>query len=136
MGHCKHNEGITSHLQRIFIYGDEMAEGHRVNSFLDFLSHRINPFTQRPYDLGPRSLYHYISGEHQFPADLLPVMVSWSLDERLMSAFNIYPVPDEAEKLRNIINQEEQEIERHQEKVRMLRSRLAPPMKGKGVKRG
>jgi hypothetical protein len=128
MSHLKHNEGITSHLQRIFIYGDEAAESHRVHSFLEFLTTRINPFTEKPYDLGERSLYRYIGGEMHFPVDLMPALVSWSLDEKLMSAFNIYPVPSDDVRMLEKIEKEEAVLRQHQESIDLLRSRLVKPM--------
>jgi len=134
MSQLKNNDGISAHLQRIFIYGDEMAESHRVNSFLDFLAARINPFTARPYELGARSLYRYISGEMHFPVDLLPPLVSWSLDEQLMAAFNIYPAPGDVELLKEKIEKEETVLKQHQESIDLMRSRLLRPM-GKGQQR-
>lgn len=128
----KNNEGISGHLQRIFIYGDEMAESGRVHSFLAFLSSRVNPFTNKPYELGERSLYRYISGEMHFPVDLLPALVSWSLDERLMEAFSVYPTGPDAELLRRRIAREEEALRKKQEGLALMRSRLARP---NGVRR-
>ncbi len=128
LSQLKNNEGISAHLQRVFIYGDEMAESGRVHSFLDFLSSRINPFTNKPYELGERSLYRYISGEMHFPVDLLPPLVSWSLDERLMSAFNIYPDVDDAARLQERIEKEETVLRQKQESIDLMKSRLVRPM--------
>src|SRR3990172_2943817 len=127
MSQLKNNAGISSHLQRIFIYGDEMAESGRVNSFLDFLSSKINPFTNKLYELGARSLYRYISGEMHFPVDLLPALVSWSLDEQLMTAFNIFPAPDDVSRLRVRIEQEETVLRQRQESIELMKARLIRP---------
>lgn len=124
MGQLKNNEGISGHLQRLFIYGDEMAESGRVNSFLDFLSSRINPFTGKPYELGARSLYRYISGEQHFPVDLLPALVSWSLDEKMMTAYNIYPEPADRDRLRERIEKEESVMKQKQESIELMKDRL------------
>lgn len=99
MSQLKNAEGIVKHLQRIFFYGDEIRETSRVNSFLEYLSGRISPFTQKPYELGARSLYRYISGEQHFPADLLIPLCDWSADEDLMHDFNIRPSQEAKEKL-------------------------------------
>ena len=99
MAQLKNSEGIVSHLQRIFYFGDEMKESPRVNDFLAFLSGRINPFTQEPYRIGARSLYRYIAGEQHFPCDLLIPLVEWSADEKLMANFNIRPSRDVCERL-------------------------------------
>jgi hypothetical protein len=136
MSQLKNNEGITAHLKRIFIYGDEIAEQHRVHSFLEFLSTKINPFTNKPYELGERSLYRYISGEMHFPVDLLSPLVSWSLDERLMTAYNIFPAPDDDERMLQKIEQEESVLKQHQENIDLMRARLIRPMGRKlGVKK-
>ena len=127
MSQLKNNEGISSHLQRIFIYTDEMAESGRVNSFLDFLSSKSNPFTNKLYELGARSLYRYISGEMHFPVDLLPPLVSWSLDEQLMTAFNIFPAPDDVARLRVRIEQEETVLRQRQESIELMKARLIRP---------
>lgn len=120
----KHSEGISSHLQRIFTYGDEMSEKKRVDDFLDYLNTRINPFTKKPYELGARSLYRYISGEQHFPVDLLPPLVDWSLDEKLMESYNIYPSPTETERLRQKIEEEEKQAKRHLDRAKMMKARL------------
>lgn len=120
----KHSDGIAGHLQRIFIYGDEMKESGRVNEFLEYVNTRINPFTKKAYDLGARSLYRYISGEQHFPVDLLPPLVDWSLDEKLMEAYNIYPSPTETERLRQKIEEEEKQAKRHLDRAKMMKSRL------------
>lgn len=91
MSQLKNAEGIIGHLQRIFMYGDEAREETRVNSFLDFLKTRANPFTQKAYELGARSLYRYICGEQHFPFDLITPLVDWSADERLMNDYGIRP---------------------------------------------
>ena len=128
MSQLKNNEGISSHLQRIFIYGDEMSEQHRVDSFLDFLASKINPYTNKPYELGARSLYRYISGEMHFPMDLAPALVSWSLDERLMTAYHIYPDGDDRARLQERIEKEETVLRQHQESIELMKSRLLRPM--------
>ncbi len=128
MSQLKNNEGISTHLQRIFIYGDEMAEQNRVHSFLDFLSTKINPFTNRPYELGERSLYRYISGEMHFPVDLLPALVSWSLDEPIMTAFNLYPAPGDDARLQERIEKEETVLRQKQESIELMKARLVRPM--------
>ena len=136
LSQLKNNEGISAHLRRIFIYGDELAEQNRVHSFLEFLSAKINPFTNKPYELGERSLYRYISGEMHFPVDLLPALVSWSLDEQLMTAFNIYPAPGDDARLLVRIEQEETVLRQKQESIDLMKARLVRPMgkvKGDGV---
>jgi len=134
MAQLKNNDGISSHLQRIFIYGDEMAESGRVNSFLNFLSSKINPFTNKPFELGARSLYRYISGEMHFPVDLLPALVSWSLDEQLMCAFNVYPAPDDAALMHEKIEAEKEAMRAHAERIALMKSRIVPP-RDRGKKR-
>jgi hypothetical protein len=129
LSQLKNNEGISSHLQRIFIYGDEMAESGRVHSFLEFLTSRINPFTNKPYELGERSLYRYIAGEMHFPVDLMRALVSWSLDERLMAAYNIYPDEGDALLLRERIGKEETVLRQHQESIELMKARLIRPGK-------
>lgn len=129
MAQLKNNEGVTAHLQRIFIYGDELAESGRVHSFLDFLTSRINPFTNKPYELGERSLYRYISGEMHFPVDLLRPLVSWSLDERLMADYNVYPDdPSERARLQERIEKEETVLRQKQASIELLKSRMCRPM--------
>jgi hypothetical protein len=135
MAQLKNNEGISAHLQRIFIYGDELAEQHRVHSFLDFLTSQINPFTNRPYELGERSLYRYISGEMHFPVDLFPPLVSWSLDEQIMAAFNVYPAPDDAAMMREKIEAEKEAMRAHADRIELMKSRLVRPAKGGKVRR-
>ena len=100
MSQLKNSEGITAHLQRIFYYGDDLKETSRVNSFLDYLSARINSFTQKPYDLGARSLYRYIGGEQHLPFDLIIPLVDWSADEKLIADYNILPSAEAKEKLK------------------------------------
>jgi len=124
MSQLKNNEGITSHLQRIFIYGDEIQESHRVNAFLEFLTTKINPFTNRPYELGARSLYRYIGGEQHFPADLLIPLVSWSLDEKFMTAWNMYPALSDEQRLAVKIEEKKKHMKRESEELKMLESRL------------
>jgi hypothetical protein len=92
---------------------------------MNFLAGRANPFTGRPYELGERSLYRYISGEMQFPVDLLPALVSWSLDERLMAAYNIFPAPSDRERMAAKIAEETAEIRAATDRVRIMKSRLA-----------
>lgn len=128
MAQLKNNEGITAHLQRIFIYGDEMAESHRVHAFLQYLSSHINPFTKRPYELGERSLYRYIGGEMQFPCDLLRPLASWSLDEKLMDEFGVMPFPDENGRILEKIAEAETVLKQKQESIELLRKRLVKPM--------
>ena len=99
MSQLKNAEGLTAHLQRIFYYGDEIKESSRVNSFLEYLSTKINQFTRKPFELGARSLYRYISGEQHFPFDLIIPLVDWSADERLMADYNIRPSVEAKEKL-------------------------------------
>jgi hypothetical protein len=122
MSQLKNSEGITGHLQRIFIYGDEIQESHRVNSFLEYLTTKINPFTSKPYELGARSLYRYIGGEQHFPVDLLPALVSWSLDEKLMTAFNIYPAPSDMDRLNAKIEEKEKRIKEEAEELKRLKA--------------
>ena len=122
LAQLKNNEGISGHLQRIFIYGDELQESGRVNSFLEFLTTRINPFTGKPYELGARSLYRYIGGEQHFPVDLLPALVSWSLDEKLMTAFNIYPAPSDMERLQAKIDEKEKQIKKEAENLKLMKA--------------
>ena len=124
MAQLKNNEGISAHLQRIFIYGDEIQESHRVNSFLEFLTTKINPFTGKPYELGARSLYRYIGGEQHFPVDLLPALISWSLDEKLMSAFNIYPAPSDMDRLQAKYDEKEKAVKDGMEELKRIRSLL------------
>lgn len=128
MSQLKNNEGITAHLQRIFIYGDETAESGRVHSFMAFLAAQINPFTCKPYELGERSLYRYISGEMHFPFDLAGPLVSWSLDEKFMAAYNIYPAPGDADRMQEKIDQEEAVLKQRQESIELMKSRLVKPM--------
>lgn len=122
MAQLKNNEGISGHLQRIFIYGDEVQESHRVNSFLEYLTTKINPFTNKPYELGARSLYRYIGGEQHFPVDLLPPLVSWSLDEKLMTAFNIFPAPSDAERLQAKIDEKERRVKEEAEELKRMKA--------------
>lgn len=124
MGQLKNNEGITGHLQRIFIYGDEIQESHRVNSFLEFLTTKINPFTGKPYELGARSLYRYISGEQHFPVDLLSALVSWSLDEKLMLAYSTCPAKSDEQRMKEKIEEEEGELKKQLERIRQMKSVL------------
>ena len=120
----KNNEGISGHLQRIFIYGDELQESGRVNSFLEFLTTRINPFTGKPYELGARSLYRYIGGEQHFPVDLLPALVSWSLDEKLMTAYNMFPAPSDLDRLQAKFDEKERQIKEDAEELKRIKALL------------
>jgi hypothetical protein len=99
MSQLKNSEGLISHLQRIFYYGDDMKETSRVNSFLEYILTKINPFTNKVYELGARSLYRYISGEQHFPFDLIIPLCDWSADELLMADYNIRPSTEAKEKL-------------------------------------
>ncbi|MFA6054055.1 MAG: hypothetical protein WC769_01645 [Thermodesulfovibrionales bacterium] len=99
MSQLKNSEGLINHLQRLFYYGDEMKETSRVNSFLEYILTKINPFTNKVYELGARSLYRYISGEQHFPFDLIIPLCDWSADETLMAAYNIRPSTEAKEKL-------------------------------------
>lgn len=132
MSQVKNNEEITRHLQRIFIYGDEVAETGRVNSFLEFLTTTINTYTGKPYELGARSLYRYISGEQQFPVDLMKPLVSWSLDVDLMEAYNISPAPSDQERMEEKIAMEERELEERMERIRAMKGHLVVRRKKKG----
>jgi len=122
MSQLKNAEGIISHLQRIFYYGDEIRETSRVNSFLEYLSTKINPFTQRPYELGARSLYRYIGGEQHLPFDLVIPLSDWSADELLMADYNLRPSLEAKEKLqakRERLTQELDSLKRKIEQIDM-----------------
>lgn len=99
MAQLKNAEGIVGHLQKIFYYGDEAKEQSRVNSFIEYLATKINPFTEKPYEVCARSLYRYISGDQHYPVDLMNPLIDWSADERLMADYNIRPSAEALDKL-------------------------------------
>jgi hypothetical protein len=120
MSQLKNAEGIVSNLQRIFFYGDEQRETSRVNSFLEYLSTKINPFTQRPYELGARSLYRYICGDQHFPIDLMVPLIDWSADEKLMTDYNIRPSVEAKEKLKTKRERLANELEVLKKKIEQI----------------
>lgn len=124
MSQLKNAEGIIGHLQRIFYYGDEIRETSRVNSFLDYLSTKINPFTQKSYELGARSLYRYIGGDQHFPFDLIMPLCDWSADELLMQDYNIRPSKEAMEKLQVKRERLLQEQETLRQRIEQINSQL------------
>jgi hypothetical protein len=122
--HLNNADGIISHLQRIFIYGDDTQESARMHSFMEYLATHLNPFTQKPYELGERSMYRYIAGEHQFPFDLIIPLVDWSGDELLMADYNIRPSAGAIKKLEVKRDQLAQEISDRQAKLELIDGQL------------
>ncbi len=124
MAHLNNSDGITRHLQRIFMYGDEAQESARVNSFLEYLSTHINPFTHKPYELGARSLYKYIGGEQHFPFDLGKALADWSADEQFMADYDIRPSAEATAKLEVKRDQYLQEMAALQRKIETITGQL------------
>lgn len=124
MSNTKNNEGITSHLQRIFIYGDDVQEDSKVDAFVDYCRTHINPFTDKPYEISRRTVYQYIEGNMQFPVDLLNPLVSWSADAKLMAAYNIMLPMTDNEKFMKKLEEKEAALKKINDEIALMKSRI------------
>ena len=72
----------TDHLYRIFVYERGKTREHdlSVRAFQDFLH-------QRGIEYSTRALYDFAEGKLPFPAALLPELIEFSKDQKLISMF-------------------------------------------------
>ena len=130
MSRIKNNAKITKHLQRIFIYSEEMdnattlSHESRVDSFVQYLRTTVDPETDKPYEISSRSMYDYIAGTSQFPVDLLNPLVNWSADAELMAAYGIMLPMTENEKFMKKLEEKEASLKKINDEIALMKSRI------------